>query len=305
MATRPTVSLVSMKPSPRFLGWLGMMVVLVGLLFWLLPGDQRDATIAVAVTEVMPAGENLWLAPGGVLDEGSPHETRREVVRLNHLRTQRLPVRVEEHTGDRLVLRSSELGAGDLLIIKPGGLRPGQAVVPTAGVTPERLIRLTLDAGIAAVMAEDLAESVRFLSRDYRDSLELTNPVLAKILERTYQEFDSPQIELIEPPEIEVTGDQALVQVKLGVSAVYRGRRNYLLGDEYRPNAVRLTLGRLPGGWKVAGIEGLRPLGLDEGFLRLLAAQVGLGLSRAEEEQRQRACMPCRQRMAERFGPTG
>jgi hypothetical protein len=94
------------------------------------------------------------------------------------------------------------------------------------------------------------------------------------------------------------------VHAKLRVSAVYRGRRNYLL-DEHKPNAVRLMLSRLPEGWKLSGIEGLRPLGFDEGFLRLLAAQVGLGLPRAEEEQRRRACMPCRQRMAERFGPAG
>ena len=290
-----------MKLSSRFLGWLGMMVVIVGLLLWLLPVDRRDATIAVKVTDIVPAGENLWLAPRAVLDERSPHETRGEVVRLNHLRTQRLPVHVEQHTGDRLVLRSEELRAGDLLILEPGRLGAGQPVSPTAGVTPERLIRLTLEAGIAAVMAEDLENGARFLSRDYRDSLELTKTVLAKILERTYQEFDSPEIELVEPPGIQVRGDQALVHAKLRVSAVYRGRRNFLLGDEHGPNAVRLTLSRLPEGWKLSGIEGLRPLGFDEEFLRLLAAQVGLGLSRAEEEQRQRACMPCRQRMAERF----
>jgi len=292
-----------MKPSTRLLGWLAMMVVIVGLLLWLPPVDQRDATIAVKVTEIKPAGENLWLTSGGVLDKGSPHETRREVVRLNHLRTQRLPVQVEKHTGDGLVLRSEELRAGDLLIVEPGGLEAGQPVSPTAGVTPERLIRLTLEAGIAAVMAEDLENSARFLSRDYRDNLDLTKVVLARILARTYQEFDSPEIEFVEPPEIQVRGDQALVHAKLRVSAVYRGRRNFLLGDEHGPNAVRLTLNRLSEGWKVSGIEGLRPLGFDEAFLRLLGAQVGLGLSTPEEEQRQRACMPCRQRMAERFGP--
>jgi hypothetical protein len=279
------------------------MVVIVGLLLWLPPVDQRDATIAVKVTEIKPAGENLWLTSRGVLDEGSPHETRKEVVRLNHLRTQRLPVQVEKDAGDGLLLRSEELRAEDLLILEPGGLEAGQPVSPTAGVTPERLIRLTLEAGIAAVMAEDLENSARLLSRDYRDNLDLTKVVLARILERTYREFDAPEIELVEPPEIQVTGDQALVHAKLRVSAVYRGRRNFLLGDEQGPNAVRLTLNRLSEGWKVSGIEGLRPLGFDEGFLRLLGAQVGLGLSTAEEGQRQRACMPCRQRMAERFGP--
>jgi hypothetical protein len=292
-----------MKPSLRFLGWLGMMVVISGLLLWSPPVDRRDATIGVRVTEIMPAGEKLWLAPGGVLDERSPHETRREVVRLNHLRTQRLPVHVEKHTEGGLVLRSEELRAGDLLILEPTRLGAGKLVSPTAGITPERLIHLTLEAGTAAVMAEDLENSARFLSRDYRDSLQLTEAVLTKILERTYQEFDSPEIELVEPPEIQVRGDQALVHAKLRVSAVYRGRRNFLLGDEHKPNAIRLNLSRLPEGWKVSGIDGLRPLGFDEGFLRLLGAQVGLGLSRVEEEQRQRACMPCRERMAERFGP--
>jgi hypothetical protein len=292
-----------MKLSSRFLGWLAIMVVSVGLLLWLLVLGQRDATIAVNVTDIRPAGENLWLAPRGVLDAGSLHGTRREVVRLTYLRTERLPVHVEKHTEDGLILRSKELSIGDLLILEPGRLGAGQPVSPTAGISPERLIRLTLEAGIATVMTEDPENAARFLSSDYRDSLGLTKTVLAKILERTYQEFDSPQIELLEPPRIQVRGDQAVVHANLKVSALYRGRRNFLLGDEHGPNAVRLTFSRFPEGWKLSGIEGLRPLGLDEGFLRLLAAQVGLRLSRAEEEQRQRSCMPCRQRMGERFGP--
>lgn len=302
MGSKITVSPVWMRASARFFALFGVVVIL-GLLVWFLPVEQRDATVAVRVTDVIPSGENLWRVPRGVLDRSSFQQASAEVSRLRHLRIQRLSVRVVEQGGNSLVLGSNELRAGDLLILEPGGLPSGQPAVPTAGVDSGRLIRLTVDAGMAAVMAEDLEETIRFLAPDYRDSLGLTKPMLGKVLERTYREFDSPQVELAEPPEIRVTGDQAQVRAKLRASALYRGRHNFLLGDEHAPNALLLTLSRFPEGWRVSGVEGIRPLGFDEGFLRLLAAQVGFGLTKAEEERRQRACMPCRQRMAERFGP--
>jgi cytochrome c551/c552 len=47
----------------------------------------------------------------------------------------------------------------------------------------------------------------------------------------------------------------------------------------------------------------MKSVGFEERFLRILGAQVGLPLTKAEQIEKQRACMPCHQRMAERFGP--
>lgn len=287
---------------PPVLGWLGVVVLTLGLLFWLLPVQRQDSTIPVAVTEVVPSGQALWLAASGVLERRSPGQSRSEVVRLRYLRTQRLRVQVVEAVGDSVVFRSDEVGAGDLLVLDPGALPSDRRAVPIGGVDDERLVRLTIEAGIAAIMREDLEESVRFLAPDYGDSLRLTKAVMAKVIERTYNEFASLHVELAESPHIELSGDGALVHARLRATATYRGRENFLLGGDDAPNAVLVLFSRSRDGWKVARIEGLRPLGFEDGFLRLLAAQVGLSLTGMEEEERQRACMPCRQRMAERFG---
>jgi hypothetical protein len=289
--------------SPAVLGWLCVVVVTLGLLLRLLPLERKDSTIPVMVTEVVPSGEALWVARSDVLERRSPGQSRSEVVRLRYLRSRRLPIQVIRTVGDRVLFRSDEIRAGDLLVLDPCALPADRPVVPAGGVNEERLVRLTIEAGIAAIMRGDLEESVRFLAPQYRDSLKLTKAVMAKVIERTYGEFASLHVELAESPHIEISGDQALVHARLRVRATYRGRENFLLGDENTPNAVLVLLSRSQDGWKVARIEGLRPLGFEEGFLRLLAAQVGLSLTGTEKEERQRACMPCRQRMAERFGP--
>jgi hypothetical protein len=289
--------------SPAVLGWLCVVVVTLGLLLWLLPLERKNSAIPVIVTEVVPSGEALWVARSDVLERRSPGQSRSEVVRLRHLRSQRLPVEVIRAVGDRVLFRSDEIRAGDLLVLDPGTLPADRPVVPAGGVNEERLVRLTIEAGIAAIMREDLEESVRFLAPDYRDSLKLTKAVIAKVIERTYGKFASLHVELAESPHIEISGNEASVHARLRVTAIYRGRENFLLGDENTPNALLVSLSRSRDGWKVARIEGLRPLGFKEGFLRLLAAQVGLSLTGTEKEERQRACMPCRQRMAERFGP--
>jgi hypothetical protein len=56
-------------------------------------------------------------------------------------------------------------------------------------------------------------------------------------------------------------------------------------------------------GWKLENIRGLRPLGFEENFFKLLGAEVGLVLTEKEKAARLQGRIPCRERMAERFGP--
>jgi hypothetical protein len=57
------------------------------------------------------------------------------------------------------------------LILRSSEVRAGQAVAATTGIDDERLIQITLEAGIEAAMAEDLDESMRFISVNYSDNL--------------------------------------------------------------------------------------------------------------------------------------
>jgi hypothetical protein len=255
----------------------------------------------VEVVEVDPRVDGVWSVPRDVVDQ-QPGIPNPFVLRLKNLRAERLKVEVAAEADGSVELRSSNLKAGDLLILRSSEVRAGQAVAATTGIDDERLIHLTLEAGIEAAMAEDLDESMRFISVNYSDNLGYRRTSMRKLLERAYKEFDEPVITLDEPPEINIKEGQAIVSAKVRLSAVYGGRRNYLLGDTDTPNHLSVELNKSDYSWKVLAIKGLRPLGLEEELLRLLGDDLGLALTESEREEKERTCMPCRQRMSERFG---
>jgi hypothetical protein len=250
------------------------------------------------VEQVQPAGEGLWLVSKEVLDRRpSPR-----LARLKNLRAEFTLVEVFRETGDRVVIRSGELHERDLLIRQPERLSEGAAVVPQ-GLPDETLLRLTIEAGLAGLRARDLGQSLRFVSPDYRDSWGFNYYFLQELLKRAYREFDDLRLELASEPEIRTQGSQAMVQAKVRLTANYMGRRNYLLGDRKDFNALVFQFEKTGPGWKLTNLKGLRPLGFDERFFRLLGGDIGLPLTEDERRDKQAACMPCRDRMAERFGP--
>jgi hypothetical protein len=255
------------------------------------------------VVEVKQAGEGVWSVPRDAVSGKPGQSSRSSVLRVKHLRTERLPVKVTGEANSRVVLQGDELKHGDLLVLKPETIRSGQAVMLSAGVDDEQLLRLTMEAGMAAVLSEDLDESVRFISANYRDNLGFDVYFMKKLLERAYKEFDKPRLELTQPPVIQVEGNRALVRAQLRLTAVYRGSRSYLLGDQDSTNDILLVLDKSGSGWELFRIEGLRPLGFQERSLKILGARLGLPLTEADRREEQQFCMPCRQRMADRFGP--
>lgn len=282
------------------LAGLGIGTLLLGLKPYLFSNSEAVVEIPVKVAEIQQAKDGLWFIPrDGLIEKTDQPESF--VLRLKHLRTERLPVQINDYTDDSILVRSDDLKARDLLVIEPGPIQAGQAVAPTAGVNDEGLVHLTLLAGIEAAMAEDLDESVRFISPSYHDNVGFNFILMRKLLERAYEEFDQPQIELAEPPVIQIKGSKAVALAQVRLTATYQGRRNYLLGDQDKSNTLFIMLDRSTSSWKVSQIEGLRPLGFEEGLLKHLGADLGLPLTPAEREQEDRFCMPCRQRMKERF----
>lgn len=279
---------------------LGIGILLLGLKPWLFSASDPVVEIPIKVAKIQQAKNGLWLIPKDSLVEISD-QPKSFVFRLKHLRTEQLPVEIKDYTDDSILVRSDDLKAEDLLVIEPGPIQAGQAVTPTAGVDNEPLVHLTLLAGIEAAMAEDLDESVRFISPNYHDNVGFNFILMRKLLERAYEEFDQPQIELAEPPVIQIKGSKAVAMTQVRLTATYQGRRNYLLGDQDKSNTIFIMLDRSTSFWKVSQIEGLRPLGFEEGLLKHLGADLGLPLTPAEREQEDRFCMPCRQKMKERF----
>ncbi len=142
------------------------------------------------------------------------------------MRVEQLTIVVVSETDNSAEIRSDDLKTDDLLVLHPGKVQPKQAVVPVDGVDDERLVNLTLEAGSAAVMAEDLEESVRFISHNYRDSLGFDFKLIRHLIERAYEEFDQPLIELAESSVSQTNDFQAVVQTPIKLTAVYNNRWN-------------------------------------------------------------------------------
>ena len=282
-----------------FLIVIGGLVVDIG--FSLDPKGEPITETPVEVVEIDHRDNGLWSVPKDVIGRrsGKPNPF---VLRLKDLRVERLTVEVAAEAGNRAEIQIDDLKTDDLLILHPGKVQPGQAVAPISGIDDERLIRLTLEAGSAAVMAEDIEESVRFISPNYRDSLGFDFNLIRRLIERAYEEFDQPLIELAESSVSQINGFQAVVQTQMKLTAIYNNRRNYLIGDRINPNNIILLLDKSANGWKVSQINGLRPLGFGERFLKILGDQVGLPLTASERVKKKQTCMPCRRKMNERFG---
>ncbi len=184
---------------------------------------------------------------------------------------------------------------------EPGAVNESPAATSTLGLSDHQLVEDLIEKGVAAVQGEDLKKSMRLFSPDYSDSLDFDIVLMRKLIKRAYRKFDEPRIFFKEPPTILTDGSLAIVQAMVRLSVIYSGKRNYILGDSKTHNSVLIRLNKHQNGWKIKSIEGLRPLGFEEGLLRHLGDDLGLALTPAEREASRRFCMPCRLRMKERF----
>ncbi|UCD88487.1 MAG: hypothetical protein JSW04_08400 [Desulfobacterales bacterium] len=278
---------------------VGGLVISIG--FSLTPKNAGITETPVEVVEIVHQGKKLWSVPKAVIGRQSG-KLSPYVLRIKGLRAEQLNVEVVAETDGSAEVRSDDLKPVDLLVLDPGKVQPGLAIAPINGIDDERLVQLTLEAGSAAVMAEDLEESVRFISPNYHDSLGFDFNLIRRLIERAYEEFDQPLIELAGSQVSQIEGFQAVVQTQMKLTAIYNNRRNYLIGNRIEPNIIRLLMVKSANGWKVSQVKGLRPLGFGESFLKILGDQIGLPLTASEHVQKRQTCMPCRRKMQERFG---
>jgi hypothetical protein len=260
--------------------------------------SESGVELVVRITEVRPVEPDIWLVPAAAV-AGSAKGYY--ITRLRVLHAERVAVKMVGYADSDLLVQSEGLKAGDLVVVSPGDVPEDSPLAPVGGVSDQRLITLVLDAGIQAAQARNLPESLRFISVDYHDQWGFDRKLLGALLKKAYKEFDSPRIDLAEPLIIQVQGERASVQAIVRLTAVYRGRRNYLLGDDQAPDQIDVDLVRTACGWRVGAFSGIRPLGFEEEFLRILGAEVGVSLSEEEKRRREANCMRCKQRMEERF----
>ncbi len=261
----------------------------------------REFEAVVSVIE--KAGEAEWM----VQKTAVVHERTKGayVLRLEKLRARRIEVFPAGTRGERLIVQAPLLQSGDLILVNPSSSREGAAIAVIGGIDETSQVKLTLDAAIAAVREANLDESMRFVSPGYADSIGFDFRTISELIAKAFKEFARPQIEIVEGPDILVRGAEAIVRGSIRLRASYRGKSGYLLGGPESSNTLWMRMEKLSGGWKLAEVRGLMPLGFDERAMKLLGAEVGLPLKDNEKQKKKEFCMPCRSKMVERFGSGG
>jgi hypothetical protein len=287
-----------MKRLIKLLPLLAIGAAVGGLMFWLAKTGEKvaETPVRAALVEAVPGG---WLVPMSAVGKDSQGSY---VLKIDRLRARRVGVESAPGTQEGMARVSGELGPGEAVVADAAKAVIGEAVAPMAGIPDQKLVAMVIEAGGSAIEREDLPEAVRFISPGYRDPWGYNIALLRQLLKKSFKEFSGLKIER-STPEVRVNGSEALAMLSLRVSATYRGRNNYLLGSAAEPDHVVLKLTKAAYGWKVARASGVRPLGMEEGFLRLLGREVGMPLTEDERAQADKSCLRCRQEMSRRFGP--
>ena len=281
-----------------------MVFMAVGIIFvlWYSPGIEEVHDVPVTVSGIKQVKNGMWKISRPALAYDAENADT-YVLRLKHLRAEKVNIGISKETGDKYLLSSRGLQPGDLLIENPAMYRNGQAVLPVSGVDDKRMINLIMEAGIAAATESKRGDLFRFVSTEYRDRLGFNREIIGRFVKRIFEELEGLSIYLAGDPEIFIKGKNAKVMLELRIKAFFMGRQNYILGDAENPNKVIIILRKSENAWKVISAEGMRPLGFEEDYLRLLGGRFDLPLTDQEKIERDNRCMPCRQRMSERFGP--
>ena len=269
---------------------------------WYSPDIEEVYDIPVTVSGIKQEKNGMWeVSRSAVASVSENADTY--VLRLKHLRAEKVNTSISKETGNKYLLSSGDLKPGDLLIENPAMYQNGQAVFPISGVDDKSKINLIIEAGIAASTESKEGDLFRFVSTGYNDMLGFNREVMGKFVKRVFDELDSLSIHLDGDPEIFINGKTAKVILNLRMKAFYMGKQNYILGDAENPNNIIVIFRKSENAWKVISAHGMKPLGFEENYLRLLAGRFDHPLTEKERIERDNMCMPCRQRMSDRFGP--
>jgi hypothetical protein len=283
---------------------VSILIMAAGILFllWYSPDIEEVHDIPVTVSGIKQGENGMWKVSRSAVSTDSEN-AEPYVLRLKHLRAEKVNIMISKETGDEYLLSSRDLRPGDLLIENPATYRDGQAMLPVSGVDDKIMINLIIQAGIAAATESKRGDLFRFVSTEYMDRLGFNREIIGRFVKRIFEELERLSIHLAGDPEVFIKGKNAKVMLKLRIKAFFMGKQNYILGDAENPNNVMIIFRKSKNAWKVISAEGMRPLGFEENYLRLLGGRFDLPLTDQEKIERDKRCMPCRQRMSERFGP--
>jgi hypothetical protein len=288
------------KKTMRSGALLLVMVLTTGIYLYSNNSGKANQERGVSVIRVEAEGPEPRFLPRNVLFN-STTDSRAFIFLVDHLRTRKVPVEIVSRSEEGILVKKGVLLPGALVLISPGDIQENEPVWPVEGMSDEAVIRQVLNSGSAAIARKDSRECLRFTSPQYQDPWGYNIKLIEAFLKKAFKEFSDPRMEFSDRPGIRVSGNQAMVQIAVRLRAGYQGHTNYLLGDAQSFNTLILLLEKKGAAWKVIQVQGLKPLGFDEKFMKLIGSEIGLPLNPAEQQERQKACMPCRERMNECF----
>jgi hypothetical protein len=123
-------------------------------------------------------------------------------------------------------------------------------------LAPANVVRRTLFAAIEAFESEQILGAIQPVSRSYSDRWGLSYEALAGHMRTAMDTYDDLQVDL-EPPDIEVKGDQARVSFRFVLWGSYEGTRGYVIGSLGAPCTVTLVWRKEPQGWRLVTTDEL------------------------------------------------
>jgi len=120
----------------------------------------------------------------------------------------------------------------------------------------EQVIRRSIAAAVESFEQEQLLGVAAALSRSYHDQWGMSYESLLGNLQEVMDTFSDLQVDL-EPPDVEVDGDQARVSLRLVVWGTADGQRGFVAGSTSDPVTTTEQWRKEPQGWRLVTTETL------------------------------------------------
>jgi hypothetical protein len=130
------------------------------------------------------------------------------------------------------------------------------ALVVRSYFSPANVVKRSLRAAIESFEQEQLIGAMHPVSRGYDDRWGMSYEGVAGPLRSLMDGFDAIEVDL-EPPDVTVEGDEALVRMVFVVSGSDGASRGYVLGSRAEPCTASQRWRKEPQGWRIVTTEEL------------------------------------------------
>ena len=122
--------------------------------------------------------------------------------------------------------------------------------------SPANVVKRSLRAAVESFEEERLLGAMHPVSRSYGDRWGMSYESVAAHLRGIMDSFDELEVDL-DPPDVTIDGDEALVRMRFVVSGRDGASRGYVLGSRAEPCTASQRWRKEPQGWRIVTTEEL------------------------------------------------